>query len=98
MTQYRQGTQHSEQAWNLHGLAVRAAFQIGLFSRSSLQDLPPLEAEIRRRTFWGCVILDRYVSNARLGTELRYQILEYDLWSSAHNPQRLRDYGPAFEL
>jgi hypothetical protein len=87
MTQYRQGTQHSEQAWNLHGLAVRAAFQIGLFSRSSLQDMPPLEAEIRRRTFWGCVILDRFVSIIILWFRLRRQIPEYDLWSSAHNPQ-----------
>ena len=59
MAQYRQGTQRSDQAWNLHGLAVRAAIQLGLHSRTASLGLSPLEAEIRKRTWFGCVILDR---------------------------------------
>jgi hypothetical protein len=59
MAQYRQGTQRSDQAWNLHGLAVRAAIQLGLHSRSASSGLSPVEAEIRKRTWFGCMILDR---------------------------------------
>ena len=59
MAQYRQGTQRSDQAWNLHGLAVRAAIQLGLHSRTASSGLSPVEAEIRKRTWFGCMILDR---------------------------------------
>lgn len=59
MAQYRQGTQRSDQAWNLHGLAVRAAIQLGLHSRADSSGFGPVEAEIRKRTWFGCMILDR---------------------------------------
>ncbi|OCT54128.1 C6 transcription factor [Cladophialophora carrionii] len=62
MAQYRQGTQRSDQAWNLHGLAVRAAIQLGLHSRTASAGLSPVEAEIRKRTWFGCMILDRTLS------------------------------------
>lgn len=59
MAQYRQGTQRSDQAWNLHGIAVRAAIQLGLHSQSASAGLSVIEAEIRKRTWFGCMILDR---------------------------------------
>ncbi|OAP63482.1 hypothetical protein AYL99_02709 [Fonsecaea erecta] len=62
MAQYRQGTQRSDQAWNLHGLAVRAAIQLGLHSQSASSELNLVEAEIRKRTWFGCMILDRTLS------------------------------------
>jgi len=58
--QYLQGTQKSVQAWNVHGLAITAAFQLGLHSPEANQGFPPLEREIRKRTWFGCIILDRY--------------------------------------
>lgn len=59
MAQFRQGTQRSDQAWSLHGLAVRAAIQLGLHSRSSMVGLTAVEAEIRKRTWFACMVLDR---------------------------------------
>lgn len=58
--QYLQGTQKSVQAWNAHGLAITAAFQLGLHSPDANQGFSPLEREIRKRTWFGCIILDRY--------------------------------------
>ncbi|KAL1884697.1 hypothetical protein Plec18167_002289 [Paecilomyces lecythidis] len=59
MSQYLQGTQRSVQTWSIHGLAVKAAFQLGLHSARASKSLSPLEQEIRRRTWYACVILDR---------------------------------------
>lgn len=60
MAQYRQGTQRADQAWNLHGLAVRAAIQLGLHSPSASVGLSAIETEIRKRTWFGCMMMDRY--------------------------------------
>lgn len=60
MGQYLQGTQKSVEAWAVHGLAVKAAFQLGLHSSEASQAFPPLEREIRKRVWFGCVVLDRY--------------------------------------
>ncbi|KAJ9502334.1 hypothetical protein H2202_002399 [Exophiala xenobiotica] len=59
MAQYRQGTQRSDQAWNLHGLAVRAALQLGLHSQAAAADCSLLEAEVRKRVWFACFVLDR---------------------------------------
>lgn len=59
MAQFRQGTQRSDQAWSLHGLAVRAAIQLGLHSRSAMAGLTAVEVEIRKRTWFACMVLDR---------------------------------------
>ena len=59
MGQYLQGTQRSVQAWTTLGLAVRTALQLGLQSTEASNGVPPLEREVRIRTFYGCVILDR---------------------------------------
>ncbi|KAK9319526.1 fungal-specific transcription factor domain-containing protein [Lipomyces orientalis] len=60
--QYLQGTQKSIQAWTTHGLAISAAYQIGLHSPDTNQGYSPLECEIRKRTWFGCVLLDRTLS------------------------------------
>ncbi|GLI76936.1 hypothetical protein PoHVEF18_005214 [Penicillium ochrochloron] len=62
MGQYLQGTQKSVQAWTVHGLAVKAALQLGLHSRNASKSFPPLEQETRKRTWYGCVVLDRTLS------------------------------------
>jgi hypothetical protein len=61
MGQYLQGTQKSVEAWAVHGLAVKAAFQLGLHSSEASKAFSPLDREIRKRTWFGCVVLDRYV-------------------------------------
>ncbi|RFU24957.1 hypothetical protein B7463_g11376, partial [Scytalidium lignicola] len=60
--QYLQSTQRSVQTWTTHGLAVRAAFQLGLHSSDLAKVFSPLEQEIRKKTWYGCVILDRTLS------------------------------------
>ncbi|OAP60068.1 hypothetical protein AYL99_05070 [Fonsecaea erecta] len=62
IAQYCQGTQRPDEAWHLHGLAVRAAIQLGLHSSHAYTELKPLECELRKRTWFGCVILDRMLS------------------------------------
>lgn len=59
MGQYLQGTQKSVQAWTIHGLAVKAALQLGLHSKDASKAFPSLEQETRKRTWFGCVVLDR---------------------------------------
>lgn len=60
MGQYLQGTQKSVQAWTIHGLAVKAAFQLGLHSKHATGAFSPLDQETRRRTWYACIVLDRY--------------------------------------
>lgn len=62
MAQFRQGTQRSDQAWSLHGLAVRAALQLGLHSKAATAGYSVLEAEMRKRVWFACVIIDRSVT------------------------------------
>lgn len=61
MSQYLQGTHRSTTTWNVHGLAVKAAFQLGLHHTASSKSHSVLEKEMRLRTWYGCVVLDRYV-------------------------------------
>lgn len=60
ITQYLQGMQQSHEIWNVFSLACRAAFHLGLHSRSSSKGLSSLDAEIRKRTWFGCVFMDMY--------------------------------------
>jgi len=63
-SQYLQGTNKSVQTWTMHGLAVKAAFSIGLHSTEATAKFSPIEQEMRKRTWFGCVLLDRCVSCA----------------------------------
>ena len=62
MTQYLQGTQRSAQTWNLLGLTVTAALRLGLHSTNTSHGLTLLQKEVRKRTWYGCLMLDRYAS------------------------------------
>jgi hypothetical protein len=62
MGQYLQGTQKSVQVWITHGLAIKVALQLGLHSSEASKGYPPLEQEIRKRTWYGCIVLDRTLS------------------------------------
>lgn len=59
LSQYLQGTHRSTTTWNVHGLAVKAAFQLGLHSTSYSKNYSTLDKEMRLRTWYGCIILDR---------------------------------------
>ncbi|KAK2063698.1 fungal-specific transcription factor domain-containing protein [Colletotrichum caudatum] len=62
MSQYLQGSQRSVQTWSIHGLAVKAAMELGFHSELALQRFDPLERETRIRTWYGCIVLDRTLS------------------------------------
>lgn len=67
MGQYLQSTEMSSTCWNIVGLAVRVAQNIGLHhdpkncnqSCCPAQTLDQTEMEMRRRAWAGCVLLDR---------------------------------------
>lgn len=63
MSQYLQGTHRSTTTWNVHGLAVKAAFQLGLHHTASSKKYSMLDKEIRLRTWYGCIVLDRYLTS-----------------------------------
>ncbi|RFU33837.1 hypothetical protein B7463_g2510, partial [Scytalidium lignicola] len=60
--QYLQGTQRSVETWTIQGLAVKAALQLGLHSVKASRRFSPLIQEFRKRTWYGCVVLDRTLS------------------------------------
>ena len=60
--QYLQGTQRSVEAWTVHGLAVKGALQLGLHSAAAVSRFSSLDREFRKRTWYGCVVLDRTLS------------------------------------
>ncbi|KAF6805726.1 fungal specific transcription factor domain-containing protein [Colletotrichum sojae] len=62
MSQYLQGSQRSVQTWAIHGIAVKAALELGLHSELAIQRFDPLEREMRIRTWYGCMALDRTLS------------------------------------
>jgi len=63
MSHYLQSTRKPVQCWTTHGVAIRIAVQLGLHSTQALQRYPPLERELRKRAWYGCVLLDRYVAH-----------------------------------
>lgn len=70
MGQYLQSTEMSSTCWNIVGLAVRVAQNIGLHHDPKncnqgccpAQTLDQTEMEMRRRAWAGCVLLDRVLS------------------------------------
>lgn len=53
-----QSTPYPNRCWNAIGLACRVAQGLGLHETTTQQSINPLEQEIRRRTWHGCVIMD----------------------------------------
>ena len=59
MTMFLQGTPYPSRCWNSVGVATRVAQGLGLHAEPARgSPLSPLETEIRRRTWHGCVVLD----------------------------------------
>lgn len=58
MTCYLQCSTNSTQTWSFHVLAVKAAMQIGLHSLEATQNLPLLQRELRKRTWFWCIVND----------------------------------------
>ncbi|RVX76020.1 hypothetical protein B0A52_00377 [Exophiala mesophila] len=61
-TQYLQATQKSIQTGIVHSMSVNAAIRIGLHSQQASQAYLPLEREMRKRTWYMCMIFDRVLS------------------------------------
>lgn len=61
METYLEGTTTVSLAWTLHGLAVKGAYQLGLHAMNA-KSISQTEREVRRRSWYWCVMNDRYVS------------------------------------
>jgi hypothetical protein len=57
MGSYLQSTNRPNQCWNVLGMGIRVAQGLGLHIEPSEGDL--VERELRRRVWWGCVLMDR---------------------------------------
>lgn len=58
MTLFLQSTPFAGRCWNSIGIACRLAQGAGLHTESSVAKYSPIETEIRRRVWHGCVVLD----------------------------------------
>ncbi|KAF2650038.1 hypothetical protein K491DRAFT_609614 [Lophiostoma macrostomum CBS 122681] len=62
MGQYLQARDISSSCWNTVGLAIRVAQGMGLHYKPDQRQAPDqLEEEMRKRTWSGCILLDRHV-------------------------------------
>lgn len=59
---YLQGTLQLNECWNMVGLMVRSAVSIGLHLNRPAGVVSAVEREERRRSWWGCFVLDRMLS------------------------------------
>ncbi|KAF9116511.1 hypothetical protein BGX27_001805 [Mortierella sp. AM989] len=50
--------------WVMLGMAIRMAQDLGMHRNAARWHLPPLETEVRKRLWWACYIMDRWVSAA----------------------------------
>ncbi|RFU29006.1 hypothetical protein B7463_g7349, partial [Scytalidium lignicola] len=62
MCHYLQGTLELNECWNLVGLMIRTAIAIGLHLNPPKHDISTIEREIRKRVWWGCMVIDRTLS------------------------------------
>ena len=97
MGQYLQGTQKSVRAWTIHGLAVKTALQLGLQSSEASKGFLPLEREIRKRTWYTCVILDRLVVTSDHAQLLKH-VLSRHLSMTFGRPAAIADNYVKLEL
>lgn len=95
-TQYVQGTGRSSQTWDLLGKLVYKSLQVGLHQSNPPATCSALEAELRRRTWWTCFILDKYETASFYlfradALTLPNQAVQYDLRSSASSAQLIHE-------
>ncbi|KAJ5554647.1 hypothetical protein N7513_004606 [Penicillium frequentans] len=57
-----QSTPYTDRCWNAIGLACRVGQGLGLHETTTQKSITPLEKEIRRRTWHGCVMMDMILS------------------------------------
>ncbi|OGM39341.1 hypothetical protein ABOM_012043 [Aspergillus bombycis] len=64
VAQYVQGTQRSALTWSIANFAIQDALQIGLWRQPTVDSLEmgSLEAEVRKRTWWMCYMMDKMCS------------------------------------
>ncbi|OGM48179.1 hypothetical protein ABOM_002082 [Aspergillus bombycis] len=55
---FLQSSPYPSRCWNSIGVACRVALGLGLHESDTLATLTPLESDIRRRTWHGCVMMD----------------------------------------
>ncbi|KIW62489.1 hypothetical protein PV04_10662 [Phialophora macrospora] len=55
---YYQSTSRPNQSWNSIGLAIRIASTIGAHVDPTPEQFDPVQIEVRRRCWYGCVVLD----------------------------------------
>lgn len=73
--------------WQLAGLAIRFATEMGLYAEPNpSQDFDPLSLDLRRRIFWTCYCIDRILS-----TVMGRPIGIPDSWISAKCPSLVED-------
>lgn len=58
---FLQSSPYPSRCWHSVGVACRVALGLGLHESDTLTTLTPLESDIRRRTWHGCVMMDVYV-------------------------------------
>ncbi|CAK7218480.1 hypothetical protein SEUCBS140593_003559 [Sporothrix eucalyptigena] len=58
MGQYLQSTSEVNRCWNVFGMAIRVAQGMGLHLSEVNNRFPPLERELRKRCWCGCLVMD----------------------------------------
>ncbi|KIY71330.1 hypothetical protein CYLTODRAFT_441292 [Cylindrobasidium torrendii FP15055 ss-10] len=61
-TYYAMGTSAPQANWSMIGLGVRYALELGMHRRGLGGKDPTIEDEIKKRTFWALIFLDRYMA------------------------------------
>ncbi|KAG9072011.1 Transcriptional activator of fatty acid utilization [Linnemannia hyalina] len=64
--------------WVMLGQATRMAQDLGMHRNSARWSLPPLETEIRKRLWWACYVMDRWVC-ASLGRPIAIDDADCDV-------------------
>ncbi|KAG0227092.1 hypothetical protein BGW42_003150, partial [Actinomortierella wolfii] len=64
--------------WVMLGMAIRMCQDMGMHRNSARWHLPPGEAEIRKRLWWSCYIMDRWIS-ASMGRPCAIQDIDCDV-------------------
>ena len=59
---YLQSKGELHESWNLAGLLFRSAQSLGLHVNPSAEQFKPVERELRKRAWAGCLVLDRWLS------------------------------------
>ena len=62
MGHYLQSTMELNQCWSVVGLAARIALGVGLHLDPTDWDMDPIEKELRSRTWYGCLSIDRVLA------------------------------------